>query len=401
MTLFNKHRVLLINQISKKMNLPFQIAELIRNYIMMTITEQESEELDRWLAESDEHQKMFDEFCHPDYIRKQTISHAEFDREKGFLRFLNGRKKIDSQRILRKWLSVAAVLICLFSVGISFLFRPPEDSATPELGGIDIHPGYNRALLVLADGKKVDLESSSFLKINEYATEITIQDNQLRYQSQDSATNTAFNKLLIPRGGEFRLVLSDGTQVWLNAETELQYPVTFQGEKREVILTGEAYFEVAKDTVHPFIVKTGNINIRVLGTSFNIKAYQDEEQQMTLLEGKVRVSAGGQEKTVWPNEQLTLRNGNFEVRKVETAGFIAWKEQRFVFIDEPLEGVLRKLERWYDISFFIQNTSVRKFRFTGNLPKYENLNEILKKLELTTRIRFVQNGRAVTVLSEQ
>ena len=196
------------------------------------------------------------------------------------------------------------------------------------------------------------------------------------------------------------LTLADGTQVWLNAETELKYPVAFADEVREVMLTGEAYFEVAKNVSRPFVVKAGQLDIKVLGTSFNVKAYPSETQQATLVQGKVEVCAGNYSRKLQPGEQLNYSSEGPEIRNVDVKAYTAWKDRRFVFNDDLLEEVIRKLGRWYDVEFILRDAEVREIRFTGNLPKYRNLDQVLNKLELTTHIRFVQDGRAIEVFAE-
>ena len=209
-----------------------------------------------------------------------------------------------------------------------------------------------------------------------------------------------YNTITVPRGGEYQLILADGTRVWLNAETELKYPVAFTGEVREVMLEGEAYFEVAKNVSRPFVVKAGQLDIKVLGTSFNVKAYPSETQQATLVQGKVEVRAENYFRELQPGEQLNYSSEGPEIRKVDVKAYTSWKDQRFVFNDDLLEEVIHKIGRWYDVEFILRNPEVREIRFTGNLPKYRELEQVLNKLELTTHIRFVQDGRVIEVFAE-
>ena len=220
------------------------------------------------------------------------------------------------------------------------------------------------------------------------------------YSSEHIGSFLVYNTITVPRGGEYQLTLSDGTRVWLNAETELKYPVAFVGEGREVMLKGEAYFEVAKNVSRPFVVKTEQLDIKVLGTSFNMKSYPSETQQVTLVQGKVEVRVGNYSRKLQPGEQLNYSSEGPEIRDVDVKAYTAWKDRRFVFNDDLLEEVIHKLGRWYDVEFFLRDAEVRKIRFTGNLPKYRNLDQVLNKLELTTHIRFVQNGRAIEVFAE-
>ena len=160
------------------------------------------------------------------------------------------------------------------------------------------------------------------------------------------------------------------------------------------------YFEVAKNVSRPFVVKAGQLDIKVLGTSFNVKAYPSETQQATLVQGKVEVCAGNYSRKLQPGEQLNYSSEGPEIRNVDVKAYTAWKDRRFVFNDDLLEEVIRKLGRWYDVEFILRDAEVREIRFTGNLPKYRNLDQVLNKLELTTHIRFVQDGRAIEVFAE-
>ena len=196
------------------------------------------------------------------------------------------------------------------------------------------------------------------------------------------------------------MTLADGTNVWLNSDSKLKFPLHFVGNQRAVYLEGEAFFEVTSDSLKPFVVKTEQLDIKVLGTSFNMKSYPSETQQVTLVQGKVEVRVGNYSRKLQPGEQLNYSSEGPEIRNVDVKAYTAWKDRRFVFNDDLLEEVIHKLGRWYDVEFFLRDAEVRKIRFTGNLPKYRNLDQVLNKLELTTHIRFVQNGRAIEVFTE-
>lgn len=263
-----------------------------------------------------------------------------------------------------------------------------------------IKPGKAGAVLTLSDGRQVVLSDSLETQLKERTADIRVQGKRLDYSAEHVGPLLVYNTITVPRGGEYQLTLADGTQVWLNAETELKYPVAFADEVREVMLTGEAYFEVAKNVSRPFVVKAGQLDIKVLGTSFNVKAYPSETQQATLVQGKVEVCAGNYSRKLQPGEQLNYSSEGPEIRNVDVKAYTAWKDRRFVFNDDLLEEVIRKLGRWYDVEFILRDAEVREIRFTGNLPKYRNLDQVLNKLELTTHIRFVQDGRAIEVFAE-
>ena len=209
-----------------------------------------------------------------------------------------------------------------------------------------------------------------------------------------------YNQLDIPRKGEYRLVLADGTRVWLNSESSLKYPVAFQGNERKVYLEGEAYFEVSKDEHKPFTVVTGESSIRVLGTSFNVRAYADEAQLCaTLVEGKVRLSHAQQSLILSPDEQgvVTLASGKLEKRKVDASLYTVWKDGRFVFENQTLEEIMNTLSRWYDVKVFYTNEQVKQAMFNGNLKRYDDFDQIVKMLELTGVAHFKINGETIII----
>ena len=208
------------------------------------------------------------------------------------------------------------------------------------------------------------------------------------------------NKLYVPRRGEYNLTLSDGTRVFLNSDSRLIYPVAFGKGKREVILQGEGYFDVAKDAVRPFLVRTDDMIVRVLGTSFNLKCYPgDTRVEATLVRGSVEVVGGEREMLLAPGEQACLNRGSgkMEKAKVNTALYTSWKDGLFIFERERLEDILTILSRWYDVVIFYRRTDVKDDLFTGDLRKYDNIEEHLKMLEMTTNVQFEISGNTIIV----
>lgn len=379
---------------------PFQIAVLIQKSIVGVLTDEEQRQLTQWVAESDEHARMYQEFVRAGFLEKARSEHYQFQVEEGYCRFLSGKQKSDRLRIGKRWGSAAAIGALIIGVALAFLFRTQDgvDTNLP-VGGV-IKPGKTGAVLTLSDGQQVVLSDSLETRLKERNADICVRGKRLDYSSGDTVFWGGYNTITVPRGGEYQLILADGTRVWLNAETELKYPVAFTGEVREVMLEGEAYFEVAKNVSRPFVVKAGQLDIKVLGTSFNVKAYPSETQQATLVQGKVEVRAENYFRELQPGEQLNYSSEGPEIRKVDVKAYTSWKDQRFVFNDDLLEEVIHKIGRWYDVEFILRNPEVREIRFTGNLPKYRELEQVLNKLELTTHIRFVQDGRVIEVFAE-
>lgn len=315
---------------------PFQIAVLIQKSIVGVLDDEERKQLTDWLAESEEHQRMYEEFTRSGFLEKAREEHRLFSSEEGYLRFRSG-KKMNRLRIGRRWAAVAAVGALLVGVALAFFSRTRDGEPDVQTVVEAIKPGRTGAVLILSDGKQVLLSDSLAIQFKEQVADIRVQGKSLDYFLGDSGIFEGYNTMTVPRGAEYQLTLSDGTRVWLNAETELKYPVTFTGEVREVVLEGEAYFEVAKNSARPFVVKSEKLEIKVLGTSFNVKAYPQETQQATLVEGKVKINAGSHSRELQPGEQLNYLAGEPEVRKVDVRAYVAWKDQRFVFNDDLLK----------------------------------------------------------------
>ena len=229
---------------------------------------------------------------------------------------------------------------------------------------------------------------------------LTINYLYQKYKSENEVI--AMNTVSVPAGQRTNITLPDGTNVWLNARTTLQYPVTFSQKQRTVFLKGEAYFQVTKDTAHPFRVESEAQVVEVLGTQFNVYAYGHEEQTYTtLVEGKVAVtaSASGQHVQLMPGQQASLgrQGGEIVVGEVNIQQVVDWKNGMFVFDDLSLEAILRKVARWYDVEVFYRNQQAKAIVFKGNLPRYGELPELLKVLENSSEVHFSLKGNALIV----
>lgn len=317
--------------------------------------------------------------------------------------FASYRKGIDYKR----WSIAAAVLFAALMTFFYTFYTNDENAKNSEiLTARALLPGTNKALLTLADGSTISLgDKLSVDVINQGGTLISARDKGLlvykNIKSKDhSGTGNLFNTISTPRGGQYQVVLPDGTKVWLNASSSLYFPAQFTGQERGVRLKGEAYFEVAKHSTMPFKVHVNEMSVKVLGTHFNIMAYEDEQNiNTTLLEGAVEVSSQFYNKALKPGQQAKLdrSTGLIGVRNVASDEAIAWKNGNFVFADDNIETIMRKISRWYDVDVqYIGNLSDKSF--TGSISKYEQVSEVLKMLELTGTIHFKVKGRGITVM---
>ena len=308
-----------------------------------------------------------------------------------------------------RYISVAATILLAAAMGIYFyrLSQPRLKASIHQTKMLaDISPGGNKAILTLSNGRKISLTD---LKLGNVGNEKGVvikktKDGQLVYQGTNSNGEIAYNSVETPKGGQYQLSLPDGTQVWLNAASTLKYPIIFSEKERVVQLTGEAYFEVAKNKGKRFVVSTVNQSIEVLGTHFNVNSYSDEVYtRTTLMEGSVQVrnSESGQTAVIRPGQQALVSTDRSVVgiKDVDTDEAMAWKNGYFMFDEEPLESILRKVSRWYDVDIQYQNSDLKKrLLFSGTLSRYNNVSKVLKKLELTDAVSFKIAGRIIIVL---
>lgn len=267
-----------------------------------------------------------------------------------------------------------------------------------------ILPGGNKAVLTLADGSRLVLDSAQDGAISRQGsvTVIKLDDGKLQYKGDEDENNTAltYNTISTPRGGQYQLVLNDGTKVWLNAASSLTFPTKFKGAARSVTLTGEGYFEVAKNAAKPFKVRVDDMEVKVLGTHFNISAYKDEQNiKATLLEGTVEVQSAGQVKKLKPGEQAVLQTSTHVLsknRNVDLDEIMAWKNGFFYFDNTDLKTIMKRLERWYDIEVEITgNEGSRKFG--GSISRNVPLSEVLKVLK-ESNIQVIVKDRKVRIV---
>jgi ferric-dicitrate binding protein FerR (iron transport regulator) len=321
-------------------------------------------------------------------------------------------KTISLRTNVFRWAAASIVLIGLASITYFFSSRDKvSDINKPYVSDFD--PGSNKAVLVLADGRKIsltDIGNGAIAK--EAGLSITkTSDGQLIYTVAKETTNgksslrSAFNTIETPKGGMWQVKLPDGSSVWLNAASSLTYPLAFSGrDKRVVELKGEAYFEVAKDEKHPFIVKTTRQEVEVLGTHFNINSYSDESTvKTTLLEGSVRVKAQQislEAETLKPGQQSVLSAQAFSVKNVDVEEAIAWKNGYFMFNNEKQESIMRKIARWYNVQVEYADAAAREVTYYGSISRFENVSKVLRKFEQTGEVKFEVEKDKIIVYKE-
>ena len=348
----------------------YEIARLIACELIGVLSGREAEDLEVWKNSSEKHareymeirERLLRDIDYPDYLElKQEWEGFE-------------QKLFRKKRVFNWWVTVAAacVVICL---GITFLWMR-EPVAEPVVAGTSGGTKGFRATLILGNGEQVSIGDSS---------------------SQTIAV-AGGTTIVVPRGGEYELVLADGTRVWLNSESRLTYPVRFTGELREVKMEGEICFDVARKEEQPFVVRTADLAVKVLGTLFNMEAYpEDSRVTTTLVRGKVEVAVGDKTQVLQPDQQLAVEAGRFTLKQVVAEDYIGWTNGLFHFTEASLEEIMTKLARWYDVEFFFAKPDLKEAHFSLDIQRYENIATILSKLEKTGRARFRVSGKTVVI----
>ena len=377
------------------------IAQLIAEELTGTIDEKDRVVLARWLDEDERHREEYADILES----LKTGNEAWKDQERGRQLMESRWGAVKSHTVQKTgrwitWSKYAAVIVLFVSIGIFGLVN--EEKQEVENGTVaQIEHGSMKAQLVLANGKKVDLRPETSLQLEEVGgTRILTSDNRIKYSGKDSlagqSAEVKYNTLIVPRGGEFSLELADGTRVWLNAESRLRYPVAFTGKERKVEMEGEVYFEVAKNKEKPFIVTVNGVDIRVFGTSFNVSAYQ-EEVVTTLVEGKVQLKKGNEQVILSPNQQAIWSDDEFRVKQVDARNYVLWKEGIFYFEDVDLETILDDMARWYNVNVFYMNPALKEMKFSVEIRRYGDINEILRRIGQTKRVKFEIKDRTINV----
>ena len=377
------------------------IARLIAEELAGTIDERDRAVLTRWLDEDERHWKEYTNILES----LKTGNEVWKDQERG-RQIMESRWRTVKSHTIRKtvrwitWSKYAAVILLFVSMGI-FWFVNEKKQEVENVTVAKIEHGSMKAQLVLANGRKVDLVPETNLQLEEEGgTRILTFDNMVKYSGMDSlvgqSAEVKYNTLIVPRGGEFSLELADGTRVWLNTESKLRYPVAFTGEERRVEMDGEVYFEVAKNREKPFVVTVNGVDIRVLGTSFNVSAYQ-EDVVTTLVTGKVQLKKGDEQVVLLPNQQAIWSDDKFKVKQVDARNYVLWKEGIFYFEDVDLETILDDMARWYNVTIFYVNPTLKKMKFSVEIKRYEDINEILRRIEQTKRVKFEIKDRTINV----
>ena len=362
-------------------------------------------EVNAWM-EDPEHVKLLQEFATAYQVRMNK--NFDRDKEKEFARLERDFYERKSRRMTLRW-SVAASIILLVGLFVGRTvteWRDLDDARV--LAKTERNVPGAKAELILSTGERVVLDRKNVAI--EGLNEMGIRNDSVTGLDYATAKvegkEIMYNTMRIPVGGFYQLALSDGSKVWLNSMSELRFPVTFTGEQRKVYLTGEAYFEVTHDSVHPFIVETPDgMEVKVYGTEFNMNTYEKGVVQTVLVKGKVGVRGGvlGKEVVLAPEQMAVYREktGEIQVENVDPYKYVAWKDGEFVFERETIEEIMERLSRWYDVKVFYSNESLKQKRFTGAISRYKDIEQVLHLIEGPATLHFEIKGNVVTVQGGQ
>lgn len=381
-----------------------RIVRLLQLYLLGDITEEERQELEDWCEEAPRNRKLFEQICQEDLFSKERYVYEKIHDTKAFSVFEKRVRKVSSRSIGNWWKYAAVLLFPILVVGSWKLMHETEQVSIVASSVAPIQPGCSQAVLVLDDGRKVFLKEEEEGVISE-DKEITVtgEKDRLVYTSSEgkNVDEIRFNELEVPRGGEYKVRLADGTLVYLNSATRMKYPVKFDEKERKVYLSGEAYFEVAKDPERPFFVEMEGVEVRVYGTSFNVNTHQEGNIQTVLVKGSigVKVLSSGMESMIRPGQMAEFKQGNtkVDVKDVNVAVYTDWKDGIFRFENQRLEDILTVLSNWYDVDVFYQTAFVKELHFSGYMERYKDVSVILEAITLSTGVTFSIQGKTIVV----
>ena len=378
-----------------------RIKSIIYRYLCGELSESEQTILESWLCEKS-HRELLQRICDGERILEKSFYFDRLDKGRertwGHLKRATG---LHQRAVLRRWIVAASLFIPFLWCGLYWnVFQFSSEMSDHQQ--TKIAPGISVAQLCLPDGNVINLDKDKIynLQLSEGGRFVNEQ-GVLTYEGGNSKMNVIqYNEIWIPRGGEYKLVLPDGTIVWLNAESSLRFPTSFTDNERKVYAKGELYFDVKHDEVKPFIVDVERgYTIRVLGTEFNLRAYDDSPVVTTLVEGCVQVWSASDSVLLSPGQQALEMSGNhgIEVLDVDVVPYVAWHEGKFHFVRTPLKDIMEELARWYDVEVVFENPTVREECFTIEMQRFDDFNKVLRLIERTGMVTISVEAHTVTI----
>ena len=382
----------------------YRIAYLIAGYIRGSLTESEHDELDNWVEANDHNMLFFEELTDEKNIEAnlEWLNKTMAERKPELKIQFNPEYKVKTKRWFYSVAASVIILLAAFGIYKKINHKQSNKTSVAKVDQTEMQPGANKATLALSDGSVIDLAnlSKGSIKQDLGVTIMKEKEGEIVYHKSYVNGNKAasYNILTTPGGGQYQVQLPDGSEVWLNAASSLKYPTTFATTNRTVELKGEGYFEIAKDKSKPFIVKLiDGSQVKVLGTHFNIMAYENEpSKDVTLLQGSVEVMKGSMKQRLTPGEQARIISSNIIVHSADTEQVTGWKNGQFIFQDANIQSIMRQVARWYNVEIKYQDTNAQHFNAT--ISRNEPLVKLLRILQETNEVHFKLKNKIVYVL---
>ncbi|MDE6452460.1 MAG: DUF4974 domain-containing protein [Odoribacter sp.] len=380
---------------------PFKTADILWKYLRQELPEQESERFGAYIERIPSLKAIHKELQNKEDIEKELDKFALFDTEKALEKIHRRHRYINTRRFRIRYAGIAAAVAALLGTAVLFPTQPEKPTAT---ANGEITAKTVRVVLKTAGGQIYGLDTLS--KTVREGQKVAFDNhsgilNVAALSKEETMPDSPDNTVEVPCGGTYILCLQDSTKVYLNSGSRLEFPSRFANNERKVKITGEAFFEVVHHADWPFVIELPNGQIRVWGTSFNVKAYPEEEMIFTtLIEGKVSFRQDDRtDLFLQPGEQLSYHKsgGQTELRKVDTRLYTAWKDGLFWFHDMALEDILKIISRWFDIEILYLNPEIKTVHFSGKMKMYSSIEDILRKFEKSNEVAFQLKGRTLTV----
>ncbi|MGB5988458.1 MAG: FecR family protein [Marinifilaceae bacterium] len=387
-----------------------RIADLIAHKLISTISAAEIIELDEWINASSKNKKEYLDICRSIQESGKAPDFYSMDMNKEWEEFKKEKYVFNKGVKFTILKYAAAIFIPLLIAVISFNGNLDHKQKSKIVQNKEILPGVNQGVLYLANGEKIILKNNATdLVISNKSGSIKKVNNtiicrpSLKKKNAILYSHIEYNILKIPQKGEYSIILADGTKVWLNSETEFKFPETFAGDKRDVYLEGEAYFDVAKNKDKPFIIHINDVSVKVLGTSFNIEARKNSRDiKATLVEGSILMRSKNSSLKIKPNQQIVYNKLKTEMysQSVNIKRYTSWKDGKFYFENEDLSIILKKMSRWYGVKIVYSDESLKNSKFTMEVKRYENMSRIIKMIEKTEKVRFEIKDKIIKVYKQ-
>lgn len=378
---------------TKMLQQAYRTAYLIAGHLKSKLSTAEQEELDDWITESDDNMRLFGDLTKEENVAASLASYEKMKVEED-LKLTKERIKF-KPRSSSKLLRIAIAASVLISAGLLFYFNSFKQNNQPIAVQVpDIKPGSDQATLTLPNGSVIGLSSAN--KDSSINGGALLKLGEIIYTGKNGGDELVYHTLTVPRKGKYKVILADGTKVWLNAESSMRFPTAFLDTERKVFITGEAFFEVAKDKDKPFRVVANDMTVEALGTQFNVKVYDDEPyQSATLVEGAVLVTRGKEENILQPGQQAQVNAEGFKVLKVNVPEVTGWKDDQFVFVNSPLESILRQVARWYDAEIVYEDKI--DVHLNATIDRSVPVSKLLAILEATGHVHFSLEDKVIKV----